>query len=601
MKLQHIAVLFILIILPIFITLSTYIDTNMKTIRAQTKYTTSLMNATHDAALSFQINTANNGYSTIADSKTRDVEASISTFYNILSTALRSDGFTIKELQLYTPAILCTLYDGYYIYTKYQDEYYDPDTDALTTNAKDEDGNVSATHYTYGLKPYMSYSCRYKGTDNDFIVNYTLDNTITIIGKVNGADVTKTGHLIALPDRSSISGIYDLTTGNNKNDIDNYINSKIQNFTSEDLWENLVILRDDGLYEKSGTNHSKLYQYVIYKSQKFYVEDPDDPDSKWFWYGSDYRKNYVSSADMILELKTLKSNNNAALKYYEEAVVFSNWVNDKMATITQSDAVEKNGSTAIFEGSNLKDGYSDLGDDPIFQTSSDNDPLVSWSTFNEHRMNVIRYSITQNLSNVLQNFGNSIGVDFRMPNISEQEWYNIENNVTFVSFMQGMPLKGKTYNNYCVVSNNTNKECVNTDSIYIIAKIDGAEEYHKPGCKHLAEKYGSANIIGAYAAGEFKRKSISVNGEDLNAMVQNNGGGIEDAGRAFFYPQSPYTACYDCIVNAADLNSVDDILTETGSYASGKAANGLVPIYRRALARERYNLYTINGYLGAGN
>lgn len=600
MKLQHIAVLFILIILPIFITLSTYIDTNMKTIRAQTKYTTSLMNATHDAALSFQINTANNGYSTVADSKTRDVEASISTFYNILGTALGADGFTTQELHLYTPAILCTLYDGYYIYTKYQDEYYDPDTLALTTNAKDEDGNVSATHYTYGLKPYMSYSCRYQDGNNDFIVNYTLDNTITIIGKVNGVEgITKTGHLIALPDSSSISGIYDLTTGNNKNDIDNYINSKIQNFTSEELWENLVILRDDGLYEQSGTNHAKRYQYVIYKSQKFYWDT-----DKWFWYGSDYRKNYVSSLDMIDELNALKTNNNAALKYYEEAVVFSNWVNANMSTITQDKAVEKNGSKVFFEGSNLKDGYSDLGTNPIFKTSADNDPLVSWSTFNEHRMNVIRYSITQNLSNVLQNFGNSIGVDFRMPKISEQEWYNIENNVTFVSFMQGMPLKGKTYNNYCVVSNNTNKECVNTDSIYIIADIDGVKEYHKPGCKHLAEKYENATIIGAYAAGEFKRKSISVNGEDLNAMVQNNGGGIEDAGRAFFYPQSdtpPYTACYDCIVNAADLNSVDDILTETGSYASGQVAHGLVAIYRRSLARERYNLYTINGYLGAGN
>lgn len=228
-----------------------------------------------------------------------------------------------------------------------------------------------------------------------------------------------------------------------------------------------------------------------------------------------------------------------------------------------------------------------------------NNPLISSSIFNEHRMNVIKYSIITNLTAVMKTFGTGSGIEFRLPKISEPEWYNITNNVTFASFLQGLPMKSKTYNNYCVVSNNTNKESVSSDSIYIIAKIGGVEEYHKAGCKRLADSYGSATNVRAYSASDFLRKSISVSGEDVNALAQQNGGGIEQMGRAFFYPQS-VTACYDCIVNAANVNSTDDIIKgSTGTpYASGGSAENLVPIYLRALARERYNLYTINGYFG---
>ena len=39
-----------------------------------------------------------------------------------------------------------------------------------------------------------------------------------------------------------------------------------------------------------------------------------------------------------------------------------------------------------------------------------------------------------------------------MPKIGEEDWNKIENNVCFVSFLQGMPIKSKIYNNYSVLS-----------------------------------------------------------------------------------------------------------------------------------------------------
>lgn len=598
MKLQHLAVIFVIIILPISLVLSNYIQSHITAIQLESQYTTRLMSATHDAALTFQLNTANNGYSTTQDSKMRDVEASIETFYNSLSLAMGSEGYTREELQLYTPAILCTLYDGYYIYTKYNDiryantDYYNNGTEIVKDVADPiNNTNLTVDNYTYGLKPFITYSCRYKNDpDYDFIVNYTLDNTITIIGKVDGNNVTKSGHLINLP---NIDPSHPVT-----GDINEYIKYNINSelFNSETFEENLVILKDDGTYEENptGDNHAKKYEYVIYNSQKFYKDTGD----LYFWYGSDYRKNYVSSTEMKNTIKNLFNNNKQGLEYYKEAVEFSKWVNDKLGTIKQSDCVDIEGHNLF-----LSSDYFDITN-PIFKTTNENDPLLSTSDFNEHRMNVIKNSITTNLNTVMSTFGKTVSSEFSMPKISETEWYNIENNVTFVTFLQGLPMKSKTYNNYSVVSNNTNKETVNADSIYI---VDTSGTYHKAGCKTLiknVKESGIGTIAGAYSAADFERKSILITGSDVSAWTT-----AEDIS-AFFYPQDS-NACYDCIVNAANINSVDEIIKEGKVFYDGTSSIETILIsgndnlkayrklYLRALARERYNLYTINGYFGS--
>ena len=74
-----------------------------------------LNDATYDAVKAFQLNTTNSYYSSISDSKIRDIEASINTFYNSLTSSIN---YTKLELQEYVPAIVYTLYDGYYIYGK---------------------------------------------------------------------------------------------------------------------------------------------------------------------------------------------------------------------------------------------------------------------------------------------------------------------------------------------------------------------------------------------------------------------------------------------------------------------------------------------------
>ena len=172
MKLQGLAVIAIIIILPMTIILSSYSQSQIKTLQLQTQYDSKLQNATYDAIKAFQLNMSNSSTSDLANSKMRDIKASVNTFYNSLASHFNMVGYGKDVLQNYVPAIVYTLYDGYYIYSAY---------DKFDENASYKNGES-----IYGLKPYIYYSCRYKPNDNsDFVITYSLDSYITIQGIID--------------------------------------------------------------------------------------------------------------------------------------------------------------------------------------------------------------------------------------------------------------------------------------------------------------------------------------------------------------------------------------------------------------------------------
>ena len=172
MKLQGLAVIAIIIILPMTIILSSYSQSQIKTLQLQTQYDSKLQNATYDAIKAFQLNMSNSSTSDLANSKMRDIKASVNTFYNSLASHFNMVGYGKDVLQNYVPAIVYTLYDGYYIYSAYDN----------TLDAEDKFNGESI----YGLKPYIYYSCRYKPNGNsDFVITYSLDSYITIQGIID--------------------------------------------------------------------------------------------------------------------------------------------------------------------------------------------------------------------------------------------------------------------------------------------------------------------------------------------------------------------------------------------------------------------------------
>ena len=123
MKIQYLAMIFVIIIVPISLIMSAYIQNQIDAIQMQADFDRNLINATYDAVKGFQINTTNNKYSSISDSKIRDIEAAVNTFYNTLNTAMVQYSYSVDDVKLYIPALLFTLYDGLYISTNYDNVY----------------------------------------------------------------------------------------------------------------------------------------------------------------------------------------------------------------------------------------------------------------------------------------------------------------------------------------------------------------------------------------------------------------------------------------------------------------------------------------------
>ena len=502
MKLQHLSIIFIIIILPIVIALSVYLDTQISTINMQTQYTTYLNNAAYDAIAAFELNTKNNNYSQLQASEARDINASIETFYRALNNGIGK--YTNISIREYTPAVLTTVYDGYYIYTKYFDS----------------EVNNGNGQYQYGLMPKYSYSMRYKkGNDYDFVVLYTLDNRITIMGNVKNAStglreyVVKSGDLINL----------------------NSIN--IDSIQNEILREHLIYLDDNS------EPHSGDFDYYVINQQKIYKENGED---RFFTYSSNYTKDYLHDFDSrlnIINQKHLVNNgrlySDSAKEYYQNAREFTNWVNTTLESITQANAYVFDSKTNSYITPEFD---TDLGTKSLFLTSNDNDPLKELSAFNEHRMSVIKLSIEKSLITAIANYNShsQVGYEFQMPKLNANDWYKLENYVSMVAFLEGMPIKAKIFNNYTVVSNNSNNQMINQDAIYA---IDNQGIYHAYGC---SEAGGINNSNRYYYITDFKAKSVDVTGEKQTAVKQLNNNGAGDI--EYYYPQS-YQACYKCLVN----------------------------------------------------
>ena len=184
MKIENLAMIFVIIIIPIALVLSVLTQYQIQTLNTQTLYDNKLTSATYDAMRAYQINANNSTTSELSNSKTRDIEASVSTFKNSIVSSFGLNGYTSDELDSYIPALVYTMYDGLYIYSPYQ-------------NIANADGTIRTNGPNeYGLKPYISYSCRYKSGNIDVVITYSLDNHIAVQGTINGTYVNKDGYLI---------------------------------------------------------------------------------------------------------------------------------------------------------------------------------------------------------------------------------------------------------------------------------------------------------------------------------------------------------------------------------------------------------------------
>lgn len=630
MRIQDLAIIFIIIILPISIVLGAYTQMQISTISLQTEYDMKLIAATSDAIKAFQINTANSSTSDIANSKIRDIEASVSTFKASIKSVFGMNGYSEDEMNEYIPALVYTMYDGFYIYSRFNNQNYLYEVDEngnVTNNPLDKNGeNV------FGLKPYISYSVKYNpNSDLDIVITYSLDNYISIKGmvKVDGEKQywDKSGYLIDgikkdasgkityngveidknvvlsedLPAIGSLEkGTYKYVRYNGTKYYLDERNARVIYFLNGNLMEinptsdydkyKDMIEKGESLSEELpqiGTLARGNYKYIVYNGTKYYL---DERNTRIIYFLNGNLMEIKPKLDENIEssykkYKNMIENGEAAYKFYDEANKFTQSVKNVLANLTNKDAqdfiINSNGETI------QTTVFSDETEYKIFDFNSDSSKPEKniecrSSNFNQHRLAVIKNKIRTNLAIAITNFNSAYNIEFQMPELTEEDWAKAMNNISLISFIQGIDIGGKTYNGYTIINNSESKEVVREENIYILGN-DGF--YHRIGDKYLLE----ANNIGGNS--EYN-SNVNASGR-LNLDFNKQRAYTEDGSTVYYYPISKYYASYNSIVNQNYWDKDYDNYNDIYAYVATKNVN-LRKAFYMALGRERYGMYKSN-------
>ena len=619
MKLQNMTVIFIIIMIPIIIVTSYYIGLQIKTITMQKDYTVKLQTAAKDSIQALEINTVewNSNSANLADSKRRDVLASINTFTTSLANSMGIGGAGKGRIQTYIPAIVYTMYDGYYIYSA--SLMQDQDTTEKDENNNDvdygrtqfdENNNIKykgTYSYQYILKPYSPYSARYVRGNTDITVNYTLDNYIRVYGTVNGEYQAKEGYLVV---RDDDAGVKNVKSGRISEITYRGATIKPEALTEQvytdgegvkeypyiyDQYDNKLYWDKDTDPNKDGTNEGNYFS-VDKNNNKVYLQTALPEGDAGFSItnrfrkisipmeskgeltvqkvfqilnpGGGYKFYYENQSGAFVEftnpertLGTVKQEEDySAINYCVESYVFTQWVTKNLGSITVGDMK----SPTVGQYNNVK------STETIFDISSNNNPdpendgAYATSVLAQHKKDIIINTIEKNLSQATEQAKEmNPNYEYRLPQLSYDEWEQALSNISIIAFMQGMPIGLKYYNNYAIATSTLNKEFVDPDELYFAGT--GDQYYHQRQCDQAT----GSNYIG-YRSIDYAAKSYETGDTTKYYYPHANGGNSE-------------LECYYCLVNRSTYNKA-----EKNAKWNDNPYSSWTDSYYNALARERY-------------
>lgn len=481
----------------------------------------------------------------------------------------------------YVPAVVYTLYDGYYIYSSYNNVLDEKDEfDDKTTYKRNE--------LIDGLKPYIYYSCRYKKGDSDLTITYSLDNYITIQGKLSdGNPINKSGYLLTGVDFNESNG---LTYRGIKITQESAIYENVYEENSNDPNGKVVIVKDeDGVQYNTG----KIVSYPCRKINgvKYYYNERED---EVFSIINDvkYKQSNISK-DVIL-------NNQNAIDYYKNAYELKKYISesDVLREISISDAVDNKGKKYTeYEEDNPYTQYGNLFAE-LFNTSG---TYIedSNSIFNAHRLQVIKNSVESGLMVAIANFNriSTSDVNFQMPKLQDYEWEQIVDNISMITFLQGFNIGGKIYNGHSIISNTINEDYVSEDSIYILDKNASNIEYKRVTDDTLITDSAVPNYIGMFNV-NFERKTGQATYK--KSKVDETGNVIyENLNKTIYYYPRNELGSYSSIVdtNNTITNTLEEYVKSLLNNFSGTKKYNLAKAYYIALGRERNGMYRVNNKL----
>ena len=593
MKISGLAVLSIIIILPMAILLNSYANNQMKTIELQVAYDSKLQSSTYDAIKAFQLNMANSTTSDIADSKIRDIEASITTFYNSLAGNFKMSGYGENVLRNYVPAIVYTLYDGYYIYSE-----YDNKLDESTSSNLEEDATYSDGQEIYGLKPYIYYSCRYKRGSDDFVRTYSLDSYITIQGMINGKPVDDSGYLLSGVGYNGSTNTYTyrgITIGveDGRNEglsqkvyMPNVTEKVKDEETGEEEEVSIYNPRDIEVEQEIDVQGNLAgwivkYPYRKINGAKYYVyTDSNTGEEKVFsMINDELLPQQDRTTDEIF-------NNDNAIKYYKEAYEFKERIKGYgLENLSTADAVDVNGIQYTPENNPFpieREIFGELDNTSGTFIEDEN------SDFNAHRIEVIKNSIESNLIVAISNYNkvSTSDVNFAMPKLEDYEWEQLTENISMITFMQGLNIGGKVYNGHAIVQNDINEDFVSENSIYLLDTDN--KEYHNFTSDEALKNVNLDTAIGLFNV-DFERRT------GLARYRDKSGIDVTYEETIYYYPREDQ-ASYNSVISQKSVDSSQSISELMKQYA-GKGETTkegkLAKLYYTALGRERYGQYRV--------
>lgn len=579
MKLQNLAVIFIIIIMPIIIVFNEYMNNQINIVNTEVLYDERLLNSTYDAVKAFQLNTINTTYY-FPDDRVKNMNATVDTFFNSLTTAFKYEGSRASNMKEYVPAVVLTLYDGYYIYSPFENK--------LTNLSQEVDveDDYERNSTIHGLKPFVSYTCKYNYNNKKYYITYSLDNYILVdIYDENGVHSSKEGYLIDGIDQSSDKTKYTYCGVEYSKDSTEALSEYIHIADNDNDPNNDI----DGRYYYTVDDGTKYY--FIGKTEDYFRTDRGfDDNDQIIYINNDAQPVKVAKANENFDEFDKYFNkiffNDSAYNYYKDAWEFTNWVKGELSGLKIENIQKDNSSYSNYKFQKV---------DQIFDFNSSNDDNkhieYSNSNFNRHRADVIRAIISSNLQSAITGFGKYSklqNVEFLMPKITESDWELLENNVCMATFFQGLRFGGKTYNNYAVVPNNFNKEYVDENDIYILKNDD---------------TYARANDT-TLTNGNVRVKKNNNNDEDFKqGILKINFERRKFSPDSYYNPISidknnPYYGSYTSISGTTNISSIQNTdmyrymreLKDKGGYSD------LIRTYFTALGRERYGSfkYTTN-------
>ena len=605
MKLQSMTVIFIIIMIPIILVVSYYIGLQINTITMQKNYTVKLQTAAKDSIQALEINTVewNSASSNLADSKRRDVLASINTFTTSLANNMGIGGAGKGRIQTYIPAIVYTMYDGYYIYSASLMKDQNTTTEGLTQF--DDDGTIKSKgtpSYQYILKPYSPYSARYANENVDVTVNYTLDNYIRVYGNVDDEYQAKEGYLVVCDDDAgvrvnknggSISGItYRGATIKPEALTEQvYTDEGVKEYQYiYDQYDNKLYW-DGSKYFSVDKNNKKVYLQnalpegdagfsITNRFRKISIPMYDNREDEWTVQKvfqilnprGEYKFYYENQSGAFVEftnpgktLGTVKQEEDySAINYCVESYVFTKWVTKNLGSITVGDM--KSPTVGQYNNVDNAKNKNIFAINPSNNPDPENDVAYATSVLAQHKKDIIINTIEKNLSQATEQAKKmNPNYEYRLPQLSYDEWEQALSNISIIAFMQGMPIGLKYYNNYAIATSTLNKEFVDPDELYFAGKDD--QYYHQRQC----EQATGSDYVG-YRSIDYVAKSYE---------KSDNG----TTSTKYYYPHANSTnselECYYCLVNRSTYKN-------NGRWKGNLLYKNWSDSYYNALARERY-------------